>query len=268
MEDQPTTEPTDRDLRVLHRAVVEAFVTRDAAFVAAIARADFRMLASDGARVDRAGLPASLAGGSSPGVLEALAEVHVRRFGTSALVHALVETGASRQRRTDVFAHDGARWQLVSVQLTPLREGVSATLQRGTVPPHAPWRGEDPAGDDDTVLRRLNERYVQSFRECDVGWYDAHLAPDYLVTNGDGSFVDRAGALAAFARPVFATQMRSFPVDQVHICRCGELALIEAENAYEMKDGRTGVSRYTDIWREAAGRWACVAAHITVVRAP
>lgn len=244
------------DLPALHRRVVDAFAAGDAATLDAIVADDFRMLAS----------------GPTGAPVAAVSHLQVRRFGTTALVHALVETGAAGRlqalRRTDVFDHDGRCWRLVAVQLTPLRDGVPAALQRGVVPPYTPWSGADPHGDDETVLRRLNERYVQSFRESDVGWYDAHLAADYVVTNGDGSFVDRAGALAAFARPVFATQMRSFPVDRVNIRRFGELALIEAENAYELNDGRTGISRYTDIWHAAGGRWSCVAAHITVVKAP
>ena len=33
---------------------------------------------------------------------------------------------------------------------------------------------------------------VRAFREADVAWYDAHLAPDYVVTQGDGAFDYRA----------------------------------------------------------------------------
>jgi uncharacterized protein (TIGR02246 family) len=110
---------------------------------------------------------------------------------------------------------------------------------------------------------------VRAFREADVSWYDAHLSPDYVVINGDGSFKDRAQALADFARPTFATHMKSFPVDRVRVRRFGDLALIHAQNAYEMKDGRQGVSRYTDIWhKQSDGRWRCVAAHITAHQSP
>ena len=114
----------------------------------------------------------------------------------------------------------------------------------------------------------LNENYVNAFREADAAWYDRHLAPDYVVVYGDGSFHDRASALADFAKPTFATSIRSFPVGDVRIRRFGDVALIHAENAYELKDGRRGVSRYTDIWHKQDGRWRCVAAHITVHRAP
>ena len=45
------------------------------------------------------------------------------------------------------------------------------------------------------------------------------------------------------------------------------IALIHAENDYKLKDGRRGISRYTDIWLARGGRWLCIAAHITAYRA-
>ncbi len=80
-----------------------------------------------------------------------------------------------------------------------MRAGVPLRQQTAIVPAHKAWRGADPFGDDLTVLRLLNEQYVNAFREADVGWYDAHLADDYVVISGDGSFHDRAAALANFA---------------------------------------------------------------------
>ena len=62
--------------------------------------------------------------------------------------------------------------------------------------------------------------------------------------------------------------MASFPVDKVQIRRFADVALIHAENDYVLNDGRSGVSRYTDIWHQRDGRWSCIAAHITVKRPP
>ncbi|HEX6723578.1 MAG TPA: hypothetical protein VF107_18560, partial [Burkholderiaceae bacterium] len=57
-------------------------------------------------------------------------------------------------------------------------------------------------------------------------------------------------------------------VGKVQVRRFHDVALIHAENAYELKDGRRGVSRYTDIWHKRGGRWFCIAAHITAHQAP
>jgi hypothetical protein len=46
------------------------------------------------------------------------------------------------------------------------------------------------------------------------------------------------------------------------------VVLVHAENAYQLKNGRKGVSRYTDIWILRSGRWLCTAAHITVHKTP
>jgi ketosteroid isomerase-like protein len=50
----------------------------------------------------------------------------------------------------------------------------------------------------------------------------------------------------------------------VSVRRFHDVALVHAENAYELKDGRKGVSRYTDIWQKRDGRWRCIAAHISI----
>jgi ketosteroid isomerase-like protein len=187
-------------------------------------------------------------------------------------VHAVFEGvpmdgKATKLRYTDVYFWDGTAWRLVSAQNTPLKDGVGVQQLTGAAPAHMPWQGQDPAGDDLAVLRTLNESYVQAFRAADVAWYDAHLSPDYVVVYGDGSFHDRAAALADFAQPHFATHIQSFPVDEVSIRRYGDVALIHAENAYQLKDGRKGVNRYTDIWLKQDGQWRCIAAHITVHKA-
>ncbi len=198
----------------------------------------------------------------------------VRQFGRMALVHGRATQQVSggtliSLRYTDVYRWCSTAWRLVSVQDTRVTEGTPVGLITGTAPAFERWTGRDAAGDDaDAVLHTLNEQYVRAFREADVAWYDAHLAPDYLVVNGDGSLHDRASALARFALPTFATSMRSFPVSQVTLRRFDDVALIHAENDYELKDGRRGASRYTDIWHQREGRWLCVAAHITVLRRP
>lgn len=264
----PPPEIAEAQVKAINHRFVDAFVADDAVFMDMLAAEDFLYTSRDGAWLDRAGFlerirdPAPLVGASYE-------DVRVRLFGPVAVVHAVfkvpLEDGkALRVRYTDVYSWDDTTWRLVSAQNTALRDAVAIRQRTGTVPTHAPWRGEDPTGDDLSVLRALNEGYVEAFRSADVAWYDAHLAPDYVVVYGDGSFHDRAAALADFAEPYFATHMKSFPVDDVSIRRYGDVALIRAENAYELKDGRKGVNRYTDIWLKQDGRWRCIAAHITV----
>jgi uncharacterized protein (TIGR02246 family) len=199
--------------------------------------------------------------------------MQVRLFGPVAIVHGVFAAPdaagrSARVRYTDVHVWSDTAWRLVSVQNTTLTDADAAPPRRGTPFPFPTWKGQDPSGDDTSVLQALNENYVRAFRDADVAWYGAHLAPDYVMVSGDGAQWDRAATLSRFAQPTFATAIRSFPVDKVTVRRFYDVALIHAENAYELKDGRKGVSRYTDIWQKRDGGWLCIAAHITVHSAP
>lgn len=259
-------------LRAINHRTVHALVAPDADFIDALADDDFRFTASDGEWVDRA---AYLARMRSPTLRGASCEgLRVRLYGPAALVQGTVQTPldegvVARFRYSDVYVRRGAAWRLVNSQHTVARAGVPTSPRPGVAPPHVPWTGQDPTGDELAVLQELNAQYVQAYRAADVAWYDAHFAPDYNAVQDDGTLSDRAAALARFAQASYARTMRAFPVDQVSVRRFGDLALIHAENAYTLKDGREGVARYTDIWhRQSEGRWLCVSAHITGHRAP
>ena len=267
----PPQQVAEAQLRAINHRFVDAYVLENADFMEALTDRDFQLIGRDGSWVDRAAFleelrqPSSLIGASYD-------DVDVRLFGPVAIVHAVFEAvrkddKAERLRYTDVYVWNGAAWRLVSGQKALLKSGLDAKKAIGVAPVHAVWQGQDPTGDDHSVLMTLNENYVKAFREADVAWYEAHLAPDYVVVFGDGSFHDRGAALADFAIPYFENNIRSFPVDRVDIRRFGDVALIHAENDYALKDGRKGVNRYTDIWFKQDGKWLCVAAHITVHKA-
>jgi ketosteroid isomerase-like protein len=113
---------------------------------------------------------------------------------------------------------------------------------------------------DMDILRTLNHDYVRSVQESDVGWFDEHLSLDFLNSNPDGSLVDRAGFLAQIAPPCPVKDLRE---QDVIIRVIGDTALIHARTEYTRPDGQPGRGRYTDVWARQAGRWCCVAAHVT-----
>lgn len=250
-----------------HARVVAARARPDAAALHALAGPDLFMIAADGSWHDREGaLEHTWTGG--PPRASATRDLQVRLFGDVALVHGLLEAAPARWRQSAVYQRSGGAWRLVGLQETPLKDPADTAMHRGVAPAVAPVARRAPAADDDAELRALNAAYVDAFRRADVAWYAAHLAPDYLVVFGDGSLHDRGDALADFADPVFERSIRRFPVDAVRVRRFGDVALVHAENAYELKDGRRGINRYTDVWVKRDGRWSCVAAHITVHRPP
>lgn len=270
----PPPQVAEAQVRAINHRFVHAGIDVDGALIEALTHDDFVQTRADGAWLTRTEFMEWVRR-QVPHPEARVEEQRVRLFGPLALVHgvyvgpAATNGSPARRRYTDVVLWSGTAWQLVSAQDTTVNDASLPGLVTGTEPASARWPGQDPTGEDDHgVLHALNDHYVRAFREADVAWYAEHLAADYLVVQSDGSLHDRAAALERFARPTFATSMRSFPVDRVKVRRFDDVALIHAENAYELLDGRRGISRYTDIWHQRDGRWRCVAAHITPHNAP
>ena len=262
----PTPEVAQLQLRAVNHRFMHAGSDTGGGLIEALTHPDFVFTRGDGAWLSRADFIAQVLNRPAPDGT-AVQDAPVRLFGPLAVLHGVYSSVASRVRYTDVYLWGGTGWRLVSAQDTPLKEGVALALVTGVAPMHAAWQGQDPAGPDEAVLSALNERYVRAFREADVAWYDAHLAPDYVVISSDGSYKNRSAALCNFALPTFADSMQSFPVERVQVRQFVDLALIHATNVFELKDGRTGESRYTDIWHRQGERWRCIAAHITAHKA-
>lgn len=110
------------------------------------------------------------------------------------------------------------------------------------------------------TLRRLNQNFVRSVEESDVGYFEEALAEDFLNSNPDGSLLDRAGFLVQAAQPPVISNLEAHDV-RVRIM--GDIAIIHARTTYDKPDGRPGVGRYTDVWALREGRWLCVSAHVT-----
>jgi ketosteroid isomerase-like protein len=257
-------------LRVINHRFVSSFMRADGDFMENLTDSDFLLTDASGQWLDRADHLKSM---REPSGLDGVSyrDVEVRLFGPIALVHGVFEAPAPagkvmRVRYLDVYSWDGAAWRLVNGQNTLIKDGVSTELQRGPAQTYGSWSGREPEGEDLDVLKKLNESYVQAFRDSNVSWYDKHLARDYVVIYPDGSYHDRSGALANFAQPTFATHLKSYSLDKVRIRRFGNVALIHAENVAQLKNGRKAASRYTDIWHKQNGRWLCIAAHINDVR--
>ena len=111
--------------------------------------------------------------------------------------------------------------------------------------------------DDVETLRELNRNYIRSAAQSDVRWYDDNLAQDYMATNPDGSFVDKAGFLARFK----GGPDKYYEAVDVNIRVLGEVALIHSGFLERRPDGSVGKGRYTDIYARRKGRWLCVCAH-------
>ena len=113
--------------------------------------------------------------------------------------------------------------------------------------------------DLDTLLA-LHADYIRSVQTSDVRRFDEILADDFVCTNPDASFVDRAGFLKQTAVPV---TIKGLTTHDVNVRLLGDAAIIHARTTYTRPDVASGAGRYTDIWARRGGRWLCVAAHVT-----
>lgn len=115
------------------------------------------------------------------------------------------------------------------------------------------------AGDYDALVE-LNLGYIRSVQHSDVGWFDQHLADDFLCSRPDGTLIDKAAFLAATAPPA---TIANLAIADVNIRLLDDVAIIHAKTLFDLSDGRPAFGRYTDIWAKREGRWLCVAAHVT-----
>jgi len=111
------------------------------------------------------------------------------------------------------------------------------------------------------TLQELNRGYIRSVQNSEVRWFDEHLAEDFVNSNPDCTFVDRAGFLAQIARPC---PVANLAAEDVLIRTVSEgVAIIRARTTYVKPDGQRGAGRYTDVWARRGGRWLCVAANVS-----
>jgi ketosteroid isomerase-like protein len=115
--------------------------------------------------------------------------------------------------------------------------------------------------DVDTLLA-LNADYIRSVQAGDVRRFDEILADDFVCTNPDATFLDRAGFLRQTAAPV---TIKGLAAHDVIVRVMGDVAIIHARTTYTRPDGALGAGRYTDVWARRGGHWLAVAAHVTRV---
>ena len=118
----------------------------------------------------------------------------------------------------------------------------------------------DRDGSDKTILRRLNQEYVDAFMNADVEWYRKHLADDFVVIESDGSVLNKAEFLTNAAK---GPDVVDYKLQEVDVRIYGNAALVQATGVWTAQDGSPGMSRYTDVYVQTAAGWKTVSAQIT-----
>jgi ketosteroid isomerase-like protein len=115
------------------------------------------------------------------------------------------------------------------------------------------------ASDLDTITT-LNTAYIDSVKHADATRFEELLAADFLCTQSDGSFLDRAQFLDSIRK---AAPMPRLDADDVNVRLLGDVAIVHARTTFTLASGAQGTGRYTDVWARRDGRWQAVAAHVT-----
>jgi ketosteroid isomerase-like protein len=113
---------------------------------------------------------------------------------------------------------------------------------------------------DLAALLALNDDYVRSVERSDVKRFREILADDFVCSLSDGSQLDRDLFLQHIAEP---SKISNLEAHDVNVRLMGDFAIVHARTTFRMADGRSGASRYTDVWARRDGRWVAVAAQVT-----
>ena len=108
------------------------------------------------------------------------------------------------------------------------------------------------------TLTALNLDFFASVQKGDVKRFEEILADDFMISNPDGSLLDKAEFLKLTAQPVTISGL--VPED-VKIRLLGDFAIVHARFNSRSADGKPRRGRYTDNWARRDGAWVAVSAH-------
>jgi ketosteroid isomerase-like protein len=114
-------------------------------------------------------------------------------------------------------------------------------------------------------LIKLENRWNDAIVKHDWAFFDQILVDDYISTNFDGSVGTKADFLE-FLRSGESVIASSI-VDDMKVRIYGDTAVVTGRTTtvneqYQDKD-LSGQYRWTDTWVKRAGRWQCVAEHVS-----
>ena len=93
------------------------------------------------------------------------------------------------------------------------------------------------------TLTALNRDFTASVQKGDVKRFEEILADDFMISNPDGSLLDKAEFLKLTAQPV---TISGLVAENVRIRLLGDFAIIHARFNSRSADGKPRRGRYTD----------------------
>lgn len=147
----------------------------------------------------------------------------------------------------------GAHWRDCSLEINPRISGPSELLHQRS-------------GDEELLLS-IQQQLAQAWVRRDQGFIERVLAPEWSVTQADGTIRSRATVLhdAFVARTV---SIESMVVEDVTVTLLGDTAIVRGRTqATGMVGDQRGSARlrFTDTFIKRSGQWQAVASHATTL---
>ncbi len=113
------------------------------------------------------------------------------------------------------------------------------------------------------TLTALNRDFTASVQNGDLKRFEEILADDFMISNPDGSLLDKAEFLKLTAQPV---TISGLVAENVRIRLLGDFAIIHARFNSRWADSKQRRGRYTDNYARRDGTWVAVSAHYDLDR--
>src|ERR1700751_52735 len=108
------------------------------------------------------------------------------------------------------------------------------------------------------TLTALNRDFVASVQKGNVKRLEEILADDFMISNPDGSLLDKAEFFKLTAKPV---TISGLVAEDVRTRLLGDFAIIHGRFNCRWADGKQRRGRYTDNYARRDGTWVAVSAH-------
>jgi hypothetical protein len=121
--------------------------------------------------------------------------------------------------------------------------------------------------EDDIQLRDIQQQLARAWVERDRAFIERILAPEWSVTQANGSILSRANVLGS-AFETGALRVTSMVVDDVTVRIFGTTAVVRGRTVATGTDKDLVINvrmRFTDVFLKRSGEWQAVASHASLL---
>jgi ketosteroid isomerase-like protein len=119
--------------------------------------------------------------------------------------------------------------------------------------------------DTATIIRKLEEKWTQSYKTRQIDILSSLLAEDFVITVEDGNTYSKSGYISHSADP--SVQVDIAELSDLKVRMHGNTAVVTG--AYHEKGKSNGKpyeyhDRLTDVWMKVGSKWQVISSHYSV----